>query len=937
MKENKAKSTSATMSQCPVGGQNQERTRTCRPPRPPPTSKMAANMGSLLFLTQLALCGHLAAGAGRVHVANHFLHEQASLPCDVDFANCGNIYFLTWSKNVSGEWHRVYLYSQSYETALGDFAFGGGSRVHLDAVNMTATGVAHLLIKSLVTEDEGMYKCDVTYVHGKCPSLTYTELFTLVTPAEPVIKVNGKELSDIERKHHLQQTLDGSSLPVNETLVSGSTSGVTKTESILTVGSFDESSTMTLECSTVGGRPVPEVRWYNGSRPMRSKVTMSSTPLGPTVMATVRFILSRYDLGARFTCRIWNNATKEPLSASVALDIHVKPLSLRLYGPSTPVVAGEMVTLKCTVDGARPAATIDWFNRSEIVSPHPVASNELMTDGTFRYDRKRDFFCMGTNQLLKNRHEVPLIEPITLRVLYPPAIKLEPEGRVATNESDSVTIKCTFDANPPNVTEVIWYRSGHALSGPGPLGDTLAMPRGRGSVRQPFMSYENGVPTLYIANVTRNDSASYSCHMKNAFGRGNSTTDAFIDVYYPPNVVIQVEPSLAIENSRQTVALLCLVVDGNPKTLERVTWFKNGLYLDTSNSDTYLLANVSWTDEANYSCQGFNGATRPSPVSSPKELRVQSVAGVVLIVGATLVVAGMCVVRQRLKNIGVPLEHRRTPGSGIDGRLSDRYATMALESAYQKQMLSKLPLIGDVQVNHLGHQVNHDGRYMMTIVTDCDQLSSSVSCSSPLKSPLIRPGAPGPGHTVLQGNCAQLQNGAQSPLLSEYVTDEESAGVGDSADGSVSAHFYERPASLVGPTAHYATSARGQHATGGVASHNNSQLHVQQPSSRSPASQFNHDQQLQHYHYHSSLHHLNIPLPALGAATPPTAALALVGPTISGPPLPPERRYQPHYARPPTQDELAVLHQLTLPLKGQNNLRPFVRTRSRNGFGSEFH
>lgn len=34
-----------------------------------------------------------------------------------------------------------------------------------------------------------------------------------------------------------------------------------------------------------------------------------------------------------------------------------------------------------------------------------------------RYDHKRDFFCMGTNQVLKQKHEVPLLEPTTLKVL----------------------------------------------------------------------------------------------------------------------------------------------------------------------------------------------------------------------------------------------------------------------------------------------------------------------------------------------------------------------------------------------------------------------------------------------------------------------------------------------------------------------------------------
>lgn len=44
---------------------------------------------------------------------------------------------------------------------------------------MSRTGVAFLKIKSVSFEDEGTYKCDVTYVHGQCPSLTYTKLTAL--------------------------------------------------------------------------------------------------------------------------------------------------------------------------------------------------------------------------------------------------------------------------------------------------------------------------------------------------------------------------------------------------------------------------------------------------------------------------------------------------------------------------------------------------------------------------------------------------------------------------------------------------------------------------------------------------------------------------------------------------------------------------------------
>lgn len=75
---------------------------------------------------------------------------------------------------------------------------------------------------------------------------------------------------------------------------------------------------------------------------------------------------------------------------------------------------------------------------------------------------------------------------------------------------------CSFDANPPNVTEVVWYKDGSLI------GESLRLRKS--------ISSENGFPALAIYNITRNDTGFYSCHLKNAFGRGNSTTSTYVDV-----------------------------------------------------------------------------------------------------------------------------------------------------------------------------------------------------------------------------------------------------------------------------------------------------------------------------------------------------------------------------------------------------------------------
>ena len=106
----------------------------------------------------------------------------------------------------------------------------------------------------------------------------------------------------------------------------------------------------------------------------------------------------------------------------------MKPISLRVRGPTTPVVAGEMVSLTCTVEGARPAATIKWFNRSREVEPQPPASQDLMSDATYRtsstlvfiasrHDHQGDFCCQGMNEVQKVQLQPPLLHAVTLDVL----------------------------------------------------------------------------------------------------------------------------------------------------------------------------------------------------------------------------------------------------------------------------------------------------------------------------------------------------------------------------------------------------------------------------------------------------------------------------------------------------------------------------------------
>ena len=127
-------------------------------------------------------------------------------------------------------------------------------------------------------------------------------------PKEPLIRINGKV---IESGRNVEE------IDVGE-----------KRIRVDKVGPLLESSSVSLECESEGGNPVPEVRWLNESKVLRSKtiITKDDNDKTKRVTSSTRLIVSRNDLGSKFECRVENNATKVPLSKWISLVIHGESL-----------------------------------------------------------------------------------------------------------------------------------------------------------------------------------------------------------------------------------------------------------------------------------------------------------------------------------------------------------------------------------------------------------------------------------------------------------------------------------------------------------------------------------------------------------------------------------------------------------------------------------
>ncbi|GIY71577.1 hemicentin-1-like protein [Caerostris darwini] len=397
-----------------------------------------------------------------------------------------------------------------------------------------------------------------------------------------------------------------------------------------TLGPYTEGSTFILDCRSSGGRPPPLLTLWNGTRALSAKSHVQTGGEGASdVIVTARFVLSRWDLESRLECRVQSNATLAPMLKWVKLDIHVKPVSLRLRGPTTPVVAGEMVSLTCTVEGSRPAASITWFNRSKEVEPQPPASRDLMSDATYRtsstlvfiasrHDHQGEFCCQGLNEVQRLQLQPPLLQVVTLDVLYPPSVMVLPVEGLIVNETGEAVLTCSFSANPPNVTEVVWYKDGKAAK---QLPLRPAPSNGLKGGPPPGTPPYRPSNKLVLNGILRSEAGAYTCHVRNAFGRGNSSNIITVDVLYPPTVRVGVTPSVAAESSE--AVLTCEPVDGNPALLMSVRWHHDGDPVAgvTGEGTRFTLRNLTREQSGNYTCKGLNTAGW-SQDSEPKYLDI---------------------------------------------------------------------------------------------------------------------------------------------------------------------------------------------------------------------------------------------------------------------------------------------------------------------------
>ncbi|XP_076474144.1 neuromusculin isoform X1 [Bombus vancouverensis nearcticus] len=522
------------------------------------------------------------------------LGTEVQLPCVLKLPQCEGLHSIKWYRGAT----RIFIFSEDVGITRGN----NDIAVRSDIEYTTNSSKTFLKIPDVKLEDEGLYKCEATYlaVNRKCNNVQHIILNVTVQPAfVRVIDENTKN-----------------------TLSTGAT-----------LGPINEGSSISLYCESGEGKPVPTVEWFKNEQPLEA---LSSTMIGDNgvgnASSQLQMQITRDELNSTFTCKVNSTALVEPLTVDIKLDVHVRPLKMDLNGVVGHVVQGTRVMLECTVLAARPAANITWQNGTEVLNESndriqiQEAKVKENKDGTLQttsslaftasvYDNGRTFKCYAENSVTRSEDMKPMIESITIEVLYPPIVTIKPEN-ITVNETEDFIVFCDYEANPATLLKTAWYRDDKELV----LTDD---------------HYEGGITeqtALTVKNATPSDMGSYKCVLENNIGSSTSEDIVQVSVLYKPVVKVIMDPETPVnEADRQNVSLTCEVVTGNPASLTAVRWYLDGDLLKelpdcTRNSSAttttteeslifcdidpskLLLEAVGRSFHGNYSCEGRNDA-----------------------------------------------------------------------------------------------------------------------------------------------------------------------------------------------------------------------------------------------------------------------------------------------------------------------------------------
>ncbi|XP_055644329.1 neural cell adhesion molecule 1-like [Toxorhynchites rutilus septentrionalis] len=405
--------------------------------------------------------------------------RRISLPCPLSAPSRDKVYMVLWFKDDAG----IPLYSfdvrgkplQQARHWSAPESFG--PRAHFN----TDTDPATLDIQDVRRHDEGVYRCRVDFRTSQTQSFRYN-LSIIILPEHPVVL------------NQWGQHLNTSKL-----------------------GPKEEGDDIVLTCRVVGGRPQPAVKWLINSILVDEQYEHNS---GDVIENRLLWpAIQRSDLNSIFTCQATNTQLAEPKESSYVLDLHLRPLSVKIINPPTPLVADRRYEIACESVGSRPNAIITWYKGKRQLrrAKEEILNNTTKSELSFVPTTEDD------GKLITCRAENPNVTGLFLEtswkieVVYPPIVALRLGSTLSADDikdGDDVYFECHVQANPP-WRKLHWLHDGIMIT--------------HNASARVIRSNQS----LVLQKVNRNSSGNYSCSAINAEGETVSNQLALRVKYAP--------------------------------------------------------------------------------------------------------------------------------------------------------------------------------------------------------------------------------------------------------------------------------------------------------------------------------------------------------------------------------------------------------------------